>query len=125
MPDENEPATGIPGINMAMALSLYEGDMEILMDIMESYAKHVPTELERMRCVSEETLRNYAIDIHTLKGASAGIGAIDLSQRAKRLEDLAKGGDLAGVLEHNEAFIKDAEALIEGIKAWVAATPQV
>jgi hypothetical protein len=54
-----------------------------------------------------------------MKGNSASIGAGQLSEKACIIEDMAKSGDLSGVLKENEAFIKDAENLIANIKNWL------
>ena len=118
MPDDKD--VDIPGINARMGLSLYNDDMEIFTDILQSYVKNIPFELEKLYGVCEDNLPMYAIDIHTMKGASASIGAKDLTNRAKKMERMAKSGDLSGILEMNESFIEDAGLLIENIKKWLA-----
>jgi CheY-like chemotaxis protein len=119
-PEVSSPSSdGIPGINFKLGLSLYEDDMDMLAEVMRSYSENVPAELARMKDVNEENLSEYAIDIHTLKGASSGIGARDLTARAGKMEKMAKSGDLAGVLDMNEKFIEDAQALIANIKTWL------
>jgi len=110
----------IPGVNAKLGLSLYEGDMELYVDILTSYAENTPAEIDKLRDVSKETLPTYAIDIHTMKGVSSSIGAKDLTERAKRMEKMAKSGDLAGILDLNEQFIKDADTLVANIQAWLA-----
>jgi CheY-like chemotaxis protein len=109
----------IPGINATLGLSLYEDDMEMFISIMQSYVDNIPAVIENLRNVSEETLADYAINIHTMKGASASIGAKSLSQKAKKLERMSKEGDPEGVLSENEDFIKDAETLIEDVRRWL------
>jgi HPt (histidine-containing phosphotransfer) domain-containing protein len=94
--------------------------MEMYTEIMQSYAENIPAEIEKLSGVNEENLSDYAIDIHTIKGAFAGIGAKELSLRAKDMEFKAKAGDLNGVLEVNEQFIKDATELIKNINSWLA-----
>jgi CheY-like chemotaxis protein len=125
-PDSNTlaiPAThkldNIDGINMKLGLSLYEDDVDMLAEIMKSYCENIPTELERMKGLNEENLSEYAIDIHTLKGASSGIGAKELTVRAKKMERMAKSGDYEAVAELNEKFIEDAYTLIENVKEWL------
>jgi CheY-like chemotaxis protein len=115
----------IPGINMRLALSLYEDEMDILTEVMRSYSENVPTELARMRELSADNLSEYAIDIHTLKGASSSIGAKDLTQRAKKMEMMAKSGDFEGVSELNERYIEDVETLIANMKDWLEANPDL
>ena len=39
--------------------------------------------------------------------------------REQKLEEMAKARDLQGILAKNEAFIKYAEELVKGIKAWL------
>ena len=110
----------IPGIDAEQGLYLFDGDTEMFRDFLRSYADNIPAELDKLRCVSKETLPAYAIDVHTVKGASAGIGANDLADYAKRLEKTAKAGDLSGVLAENEMFLKAGETLVSDIRVWLA-----
>ena len=87
-------------------------------DIIRSFSDNVPAELARMKNLTEENLPDYAIDIHTMKGASSSIGAKDLTRRAKKMEDLAKSGDYPSVAALNPAFITDTETLISNINKW-------
>jgi PAS domain S-box-containing protein len=110
----------IPGINMKLGLSLYEGDREMLIDIMKSYAQNVPTELARMKEFTAENPGDYAIDVHTIKGASSSIGAKELTVRAKKLERMAKNGEFESVAELNPQFVEDVETLIENMNRWLS-----
>ncbi|MCL2754117.1 MAG: ATP-binding protein [Oscillospiraceae bacterium] len=107
------------GINLILGLSLYEDDMEMLVEIMHSFATNIPNEITRMRELTPETLSDYAIDVHTIKGAAASIGAKQISVRAKNLERMAKDGDYDGVAELNTAFCDDTASLIEELRAWL------
>jgi len=111
---------GIAGINMEFGLSLYDGDMDMFKEIIHVYAKSVPTVLERLRDVSEQSLPDYAIDIHAIRGNSANIGAQKLTERAAAMEAMAKSGDLTGVMAANEGFIQDAAALVANMEAWLS-----
>jgi signal transduction histidine kinase/DNA-binding response OmpR family regulator len=117
--DSSIGEVNIPGINATLGLSLYEDDMDIYVSIIKSFAENTPTEIDRLRNVSEESLAGYAIDIHTIKGVSGSIGAKSLSLKAKKLERMAKEGDLEGVLANNEEFIKEADALLEDVRKWL------
>jgi PAS domain S-box-containing protein len=113
------PTVDITGINAKLGLSLYDGDMEMYIDILRSYVENTPAEIDKLRGVSEDTLSLYAIDIHTMKGVNSTIGAKEMTKRAKKLESMAKEGDLASILELNEDFIRDAETLVADIAAWL------
>jgi CheY-like chemotaxis protein len=117
--NHQDGGTDVKGINVKYALSLYDGDMEMLLDIMDSFTEDIPEELEKLREVSEETLRDFAINVHTIKGCAAGIGALELSEKAKHLEQMAKSKNLSGVLEEKDEFIKSAYALAKDIRAWL------
>ena len=111
-------AVDIPGVDADLGLSLYEDDIEMFIDILRSFAENIPAEAEKLQNVTEQNLRNYAIDAHTVKGSAASIGAEGLSAMAKKMELLAKAGDLSGVLEGNEEFIKEIYALAAEITSW-------
>jgi len=119
-PPAEDKKIEIPGINSRFGLSLYEDDREMFLFIMRTYAESIPDEIDKLRNVTEQTLPAYAIDVHTIKGASAGIGAKTLSEAAKRLEMMAKEGDLQGVQSENESFIEAAETLVADINIWFA-----
>jgi HPt (histidine-containing phosphotransfer) domain-containing protein len=72
-----------------------------------------------MRAVNAETLPDYTINVHGIKGASANIGAEKIRETAASLEVAAKAGDLSGVLARNATFLKDLENVLAGIRAWL------
>ncbi|MCL1904216.1 MAG: response regulator [Oscillospiraceae bacterium] len=121
------PSIEISGIDYEAGLALFEGDEEMFLDFIRSFADNIPAELEKLRFVSRladydaarANLPNYAIDVHTIKGAAAGIAAIDLFESAKRLEKKAKAGDLEGVLAKNTDLIRETEELISNIRACI------
>jgi CheY-like chemotaxis protein len=117
--ETSELEVNISGVNSTLGLSLYEDDMDMYLSILQSFVDNTPTEIEKLYNVSEETLADYAIDIHTMKGVSASIGAKSLSQKAKKLEKMAKEGDLKGVLAENEDFIKEAVKLVDDVQEWL------
>ena len=109
----------ISGIDAHRGLDLFEGDVEAYVDILRSYVRNTPVVLGKMRTVSEETLRDYAAAVHGLKSVSDSIGAETARKNAKQLEDLAKGGDLAGILVIHDSFIKYVDKLVENIQIWL------
>ena len=109
----------IPGVDAVEGLDLFDNDEEMYIDFLQSFVEYVPDELDKLRQVSEEGLKDYAIDVHTVKGAAAGIGANDLALFAKRLELLAKAGDLAGVEAENESFLIQADTQVNDIREWL------
>ncbi|MDR2049488.1 MAG: hybrid sensor histidine kinase/response regulator, partial [Treponema sp.] len=63
-----------------------------------------------------ETLPDYAITVHGLKGASYGVCAMEIGREAEELEHAAKAGDYEKVASKNDSFIAKAETSLEGLK---------
>ena len=108
----------IPGLNVQKGLDMYAGNTETYMSILRSYAQNTPAIIEQLRVVTVENLPRYAINVHGLKGSSASIGAEYIREKGLELEARSKVGDLQSILELNDAFLCDAEKLVENIKAW-------
>ena len=109
----------IPGVNAEAALELLDDDMEIYLAVLNSYVANTPGALENLRNVTKENLPDYAISVHGVKGICAGIGAMDASEKCKKLEFMAKAGDLEGVLAMNDETVKSIEKLVADIKSWL------
>ena len=112
-------AIEIPGLDVNSGLELCDGNMNIYLNALRLYVSGIPADLEKMRGVSGETLKNYSVTVHSVKSMSQYIGAEKASKTAKQLEAMAKAGDLAGVLAQNEAFIQHVENLVGGIQSWL------
>ena len=109
----------IPGVNAEAALELLDDDMEIYLAVLNSFVANTPGAVENLRNVTKENLPDYAINVHGVKGICAGIGAIETSEKCKKLELMAKAGNLEGILAENDELIKNTEKLIADIKNWL------
>ena len=112
-------AIDIPGLDINKGLELCDGDMETYISTLRLYTTNIPQALDRMRNVTEETLRNYTISVHGVKSTSEVVGAEEARKTARELEAMAKAGDMAGILARNGAFIKYVEGLVAGIRSWL------
>jgi HPt (histidine-containing phosphotransfer) domain-containing protein len=92
--------------------------MDIYLHVLRSFVPNALNVVEKIRTVSEETLQDYAVNVHGLKGICAGIGAEKIKDAAYDLEMKAKYRDLAGILKSNETLINDAKVLISNIQKW-------
>ena len=112
-------AINIPGVDVHSGLDLCDGDLVMYLRFLRLYVTNIPATLEKIRNLSEETLKDYIISVHGVKSNSEMIGAEEARKTAQKLEALAKGGDLAGVLAQNKAFIKYVENLVDNIRSWL------
>jgi len=112
-------AVNIPGINAEAGLDLYDGELDIYVTILQSFVKNTPGAIDKLRNVTADSLHAYEINVHGLKSVSANIGALAFSAKAKLLEQMAKEGDLIGVLAKNAELIGEAQALVDNVAAWL------
>ena len=114
----------IPGIDIKIGLDDYcQGDVELYAEVLRSYVEDMLEAFEKIRVVSKESLSEYAVFIHGVKGISKAVGAEDARKTALRLQEMADNGNLAGVLAENTEFVKYAEKLVAGIQAWLKTLP--
>ena len=105
---------------MDKGLELCDGEVNIYLRALQLYVTNMSTTLEKMRDVSEETLKDYTVSAHGIKGLSEYVGAEKVKETAKQLETMARQGDLSGVLAQNTDFIKNAENLVNDVRNWLA-----
>ena len=94
------------GVDVNAAMGAHTGGMEGYLELLELYymdGKEKSGLLERL--VQEEDFKNYEIEVHGLKSASANIGAFEFSELAKSHEFAAK--------EENYQFIRDGLAKLQ------------
>jgi len=104
----------IEGIDLVRGKRKYNNDAAYL-DILRSWHKHTPALLDKMRNPYFENLPEYAITVHGIKGASLGICADEISNKAEELEHYAKSGNIGQVQADNSMFISMAESLLAKI----------
>jgi HPt (histidine-containing phosphotransfer) domain-containing protein len=112
-------AIGIPGVDEAVFNDLLGGDEDLFMTVLTTFVEKMPVSLTKLANPTKETLEDYRIRVHAVKGACANICAEDLRKKAFDLEMKAKDGDLAGVQAGNGALIKEVEEMIEKSKNWL------
>ncbi|GHV45084.1 hypothetical protein AGMMS49546_30140 [Spirochaetia bacterium] len=111
--EENELLAGffVKGLDLQGGRIQYGSD-KIYLKILRTFTEGTPALLDRLRTVSEESLGEYAIEIHGLKGSVRGICADEAGNRAADLEAAAKMGDYEYVAAHNGELLDDIERLI-------------
>jgi PAS domain S-box-containing protein len=109
----------LEGLDFAAGLKRYETE-EIYLQVLQSYLTHTPELLEKLRSLARETLPNYAITVHGLKGASYGVCAGEIGKEAEELEFAAKAGDYEKVHSRNAAFISKVEALLADLEKLIS-----
>jgi len=109
----------IPEINTKNGLKLCRGNLKIYIQSLRLFVSSIPASLEKMRSVTENSMKIYLTSVHNLKGMCDYIGAEEIRKSAKQLEDMADACDLKGILELNGNLIRETEIIISCIKTWL------
>ncbi|MDR0565396.1 MAG: transporter substrate-binding domain-containing protein, partial [Azoarcus sp.] len=102
----------IPSLNIKHALSRLSGNVLAYWHVLETYVRQMPDLLEKTRAPSDTEIDNYIIAIHAIKGASLGIGAVKIGQKAAELETAARRGNADFISEYNADCIDAVEQLL-------------
>jgi hypothetical protein len=89
------------------------------LEILRSYALSMTELLDALEHVSGDTLADYAITVHGIKGTSYQICAQELGNEAAVLEAAAKAGDRKTIEERNGNFVRALKTLLENLEAFL------
>ena len=103
-------------IDMEEVYSRYSSKLEDYLELLELYCLDGKRKLVLLRKLWEQRdYKNYGIEVHGLKSASANVGAMGISKRAKAQEYAVDRGDTAYVDEHAAQLLETYEAQISQI----------
>ena len=125
LPDKDTPSSllmshaslfSIPGVNTASGIFMTGGTQEAYKEVLDLFCKDVEERLPLLRERPEaDTLPALVIHIHSLKSASASIGAQEISTQAAGLEAISRAGDVAFIRQILPDFVDQLEKLVKGI----------
>jgi CheY-like chemotaxis protein/HPt (histidine-containing phosphotransfer) domain-containing protein len=109
------------GVDTDIGVSRAGGLQESYLQTLSIFCGDATAKVGEMReALKNNDIPSFAMYAHALKSASANIGALDLSDRAKKLETAGKSGDPEFISANADAFLADLEALIKDIKIIIA-----
>jgi CheY-like chemotaxis protein len=93
-----ETALKIEGLDAARGIAMTGGTLEGYVKVLKLYCRDAAERLEILReTPNEGNLALFSTQAHALKGASASIGAAEISRLAAELEDAGKRGDMKAI----------------------------
>ena len=95
------------------------------LDVVRTYCKHIPSLLEKLNDFAngqfdDETLSEYTITVHGLKGASFGVFADNIGNKAKELEEASRRKDIEFLKKNTASFVKEAAMLLQSLEKLLA-----
>ncbi|MDR2209571.1 MAG: hypothetical protein LBE22_11450, partial [Azoarcus sp.] len=96
-------------------LDCFAGDKDVYLSIIRSYVDSTSTLINQICNVTEETLADYAIRVHGIKGSSYGIKANEIGKQAEELEHAAKAGNFQLVSHKTPFFVENTQKLLSAL----------
>lgn len=106
-------------LNQTMGLEYCAGDMDIYLEVLDSYLEEDMRETLNAQLAAEDW-PGYRTTVHAVKSTSLTIGAEELSAKAKALEMAAAEGDGATVKAGHDDMMADYSDILSKIKAALA-----
>lgn len=107
----------IPKVDTALGVARIGGDFDTYLDILNMYYKDgLKRSASILKFYQEKQLESYKIEVHALKSASASIGALEISESARALEEAAIQEDWVCINRETGKFLADFEELLEQIR---------
>jgi len=110
----------VAGLNITKGIKNFGGNEEAYIQVLRTYATNSRKVLAKLSAVDKDSMDDYEIVIHGIKGSSASICADSLASLAKKLEVAAKAGDWTFISGQNKQFIDEAGELIENLDIMLA-----
>jgi signal transduction histidine kinase len=117
----NVTAPQFPMLDIESAVQNF-GGINVFMSILRKSIQNLPLMLEEIKHPTRETLEDYEIKIHGLKGAIYGIFYEEGGKLAAELEQYANEGNIDAILEHNDVFIAVMTDFIQMLRETLKAT---
>jgi signal transduction histidine kinase/CheY-like chemotaxis protein len=108
----------IPGVNTAKGIANTGGTQAAYRKVLAIFCKDVEERLPALQKAPDtETLPSFVILVHSIKSASASIGAQEISSLSAGLEAIGKAGDTAFIRESLPDFVKQLSELVKNISS--------
>ncbi|MCL1861426.1 MAG: response regulator [Proteobacteria bacterium] len=107
----------IEGIDWQAGLNYFIENRDAYLSIIRSYVDSTSRIIAKICNVTEETLADYAIHIHGIKGSSYGIKACEIGKQAEELEHAAKAGNFRLVSQNTPLFVENAQKLLNALSS--------
>ena len=105
------------GVNTVSGLNYCRNDKAFYLQLLTKFAEDAPLKEEDLqRLYEEKDYGNYRIQAHSLKSTSRMIGADQLSQTAKEMEDAAKDSDAPYIKTHHREFLEEYRETVRRIR---------
>ncbi|MBR5359294.1 MAG: Hpt domain-containing protein, partial [Lachnospiraceae bacterium] len=105
------------GVDTDTGLLYCQGDEEFYISMLESFVEESTDKKRDLdKFLKDEDLKNYAITVHSVKSTSKMIGIMELSDKAKALEEAAKNDDMDTVSNGMDDLMNEYDKVITNLE---------
>ncbi|MFI3253450.1 MAG: PAS domain-containing protein [Eubacteriales bacterium] len=107
----------IPNVDTKLGIQRVGGDFDTYLDILSMYYKDgLKRSSSILTFYKEKKQLEYKIEVHALKSASASLGALEISEQARALEESSSQGDWVYLDKHTAEFLENFSLVLEDIR---------
>jgi HPt (histidine-containing phosphotransfer) domain-containing protein len=115
----------IEGLDVQKGIGFFAGDKDVYIQVLRSYITNTASLLEQIETIDvndANIMKNYAIIIHGIKGASRNIGAQEIGNKAEALENAARENNINFIQSNNAVFITEVKKFISAARFFIDTT---
>jgi signal transduction histidine kinase/CheY-like chemotaxis protein len=114
---------GIKGVDIQHGITMTGGTKEGYRQVLSIYYKDIEKRLPQIQVIPDNMV-SFVTHAHSIKSASASIGAMEISALAADLEAAGNAGDKMHIESKLSTFINKLTELVKEIKAWEIAVEE-
>ena len=123
--DEIEKEYKFKKLDIPTAVEAAEGDKDTLVFLFSSFRDNEEkTRKDLTESFDQEDYPNYTVFVHALKSTSKMVGAIELSDKAKKLEEAGKDGKIDYIKKNHKGLMKTYDDVIQEVKDYLSQKEQ-
>ncbi|MGN0290864.1 MAG: Hpt domain-containing protein, partial [Lachnospiraceae bacterium] len=118
--EENLPIKNLmPEIDCVVGIKNIGGSLEKYNELLQTYYGEMSQIIELLSDYANEDMEQFRIKVHGIKGGSRNIGAVGLADSALQLEEWAKEGKQAEILQELDGFLKQMDEVMTRIDTYL------
>jgi signal transduction histidine kinase/DNA-binding response OmpR family regulator/HPt (histidine-containing phosphotransfer) domain-containing protein len=118
--DREKAAALSTQLDIEKGIERFGGDEDAYLNVLRSFATNTRVLLDSIENVNKESLSEYAITVHGIKGSSRGIFADKVGDFAEDLEKASTAGNFKHVVSRNKAFLDEVRELIHSVEGFLS-----
>jgi len=108
----------IPNVDTVKGVAMLRGRIDVYERVLSMFCEDADKRLPQLQIMPKmETMLDFIVQVHSLKSASASIGAQEVSSLAAGLEAAGKTGDVVFIRENLPGFTVQLADLVRNIRA--------